>query len=109
MEPLPNIVPGTAFKIKIIKVLLETAATNLQADNSIIFRIPVAPRQQKQEIAATLQSIDFFSTLDTFSFERLASFFSKKFWRRNEQLLVEGTPAKELHVVQQGGERPKVS
>ena len=34
--------------------------------------------------------------------ERLASLFSKKFWRRNEQLLVEGTPAKELHVVAQG-------
>lgn len=57
---------------------------------------------QKQEIAASLQSLDFFSTLDTFSFERLASLFRKKFWRRNEQLLVEGTPAKELHVVAQG-------
>ena len=57
---------------------------------------------QKQEIAASLQALDFFSTLDTFSFERLASLFSKKFWRRNEQLLVEGTPAKELHVVAQG-------
>ena len=34
--------------------------------------------------------------------ERLASLFRKKFWRRNEQLLVEGTPAKELHVVAQG-------
>lgn len=57
---------------------------------------------QKQEIAASLQALDFFSTLDTFSFERLASLFRKKFWRRNEQLLVEGTPAKELHVVAQG-------
>ena len=34
--------------------------------------------------------------------ERLASLFRKNFWRRNEQLLVEGTPAKELHVVAQG-------
>ncbi|CAJ1399086.1 unnamed protein product, partial [Effrenium voratum] len=57
---------------------------------------------QKLEITATLQGMDFFSTLDTFSFERLISLFSKKFWRRNEQLLVEGKPAKAMHVVLQG-------
>lgn len=49
-------------------------------------------------------STEFFSAFATKSLakERLASLFSKKFWRRNEQLLVEGTPAKELHVVAQG-------
>eukprot|EP00438_Fugacium_kawagutii_P032269 Skav209900 [mRNA] locus=scaffold2642:418051:456034:- [translate_table: standard] len=40
--------------------------------------------------------------------ERLASLFRKKYWRRNEQLLVEGTPAQELHVVAQGDVLNKV-
>jgi len=57
---------------------------------------------QKQEISMMLQGLEFFSTLDTFSFERLISLFSKKFWRRNEQLLIEGKPAKAMHVVLQG-------
>ncbi|CAE7252369.1 cAMP-dependent protein kinase regulatory subunit [Symbiodinium microadriaticum] len=57
---------------------------------------------QKMEISKSLQAIDFFSTLDTFSFERLIALFQKKFWRKNEPLLTEGKPAKAMHVVLQG-------
>jgi len=57
---------------------------------------------QKMEISKSLQTLDFFSTLDTFSFERLIALFQKKFWRKNEPLLTEGKPAKAMHVVLQG-------
>mmetsp|Transcript_70855 Transcript_70855/g.125132 ORF Transcript_70855/g.125132 Transcript_70855/m.125132 type:complete len:1335 (+) Transcript_70855:87-4091(+) len=57
---------------------------------------------RRRESAATLDGIDFFAFLDTFSFEKLIDIFEKKLWRKGDDLLIEGKPASAMHVVHTG-------
>lgn len=61
-----------------------------------------AIEDEREELCAFVGEIDFFSNIDSFSFDHLVGSFQRKRWKRKQELLSEGKAAVAVHVIHVG-------